>query len=131
MAILVITSFINKIRDITGMTQNTTIDVSSIETLKGLMKDRFNFLIETFLTNGAQQLSDLRTAISNNSNDDIIALTHALKGSCGSVGALSMHELARVYEDKSRNNNFDDVDQWADSLESELERYKNDIQAYL
>jgi len=113
------------------MTQNPAIDVSSIETLKGLMKDRFNFLIETFLTNSTQQLNDLRTAISNNNNDDIIALTHALKGSCGSVGALCMHELARVYEDKSRNNNLDDADQWVDLLDTELERYKNDIQAYL
>ena len=113
------------------MTQNTAIDVSSIETLKGLMKDRFNFLIETFITNCTQQLIDLRTAISNSSHDEIIALTHALKGSCGSVGALCMHDLARDYEGKSRNNNFDDADQWADLLDTELERYKNDIQAYL
>ena len=113
------------------MSQNSAIDISSIETLKGLMKDRFNFLIETFLTNSTQQLDELRTAINNNNNEDIIALTHALKGSCGSVGASCMHELARVYEDKSRNNNFDDVEQWADLLTAELERYKNDIQTYL
>jgi len=113
------------------MTQNSAIDISNIETLKGLMKDRFNFLIETFITNSAQQLNDLRTAISNNNNEDIVALTHALKGSCGSVGAASMHELAKIYEDKSRNNNFDDVIQWVDLLNTELERYKNDIQAFL
>lgn len=113
------------------MNENSSLDISSIETLKGLMKDRFGFLIETFFTNTTNQLQDLQAAIDNNDTENIIAITHALKGSSGSVGAVCIHQRCKTYEEKVQSDHLDDNDTWAKDLLSELERYKVDIQSYL
>lgn len=113
------------------MNETSSLDISTIETLKGLMKDRFSFLIGTFLTNATKQLLDLQAAIDNNNTENIIAITHGLKGSSGSVGAICIHRLCSTYEDKARSDNLDDNETWAKGLLTELERYKIDIQSYL
>lgn len=113
------------------MTELTVIDESVIGTLKGLMKDRFNFLIQTFIDKTAIQLADLNTAVTDNNTDSIISITHALKGSSGSVGASSIHVLCKQFEDKARSNNFEDIETWVALLETEYNFYKDQIQNFL
>lgn len=113
------------------MNDINAIDSSVINTLKGLMKDRFGFLIETFLSKTQTQLDDLKIAIANNKTDDIISITHGMKGSAGSVGASSIHLLCKDYEDSARNNKLDGIETWVDLLQTEYERYKTEIQAHL
>lgn len=113
------------------MYENSSLDISSIETLKGLMKDRFGFLIETFFINTTKQLQDLQVAIDTKNTANIIAITHGIKGSSGSVGAICIHQLCKTYEDKAKSDHQDDNETWAKDLLSELERYKVDIQSYL
>ena len=113
------------------MNELTAIDKTVIETLKGLMKDRFNYLIETFIDKTAIQIEDLKVAVTNNNTDNIISITHAMKGSSGSVGASSIHLLSKQFEDHARNGNVDDTDTWPDLLETEFNLYKNEIQDFL
>lgn len=113
------------------MNEINTLDASAIKTLKDLMKDRFNFLIETFFSNTEKQLQNLQIAIDDNNTEEITSLTHALKGSCGSVGASGMHNMCRIYEERSRNSDLGDVKNWAKLLTVEFERYKTEIHTYL
>ena len=113
------------------MNDENSIDVAVIETLKGLMKDKFNFLIDTFIDNANTQLEQLQTAIDNNESKDIIALTHSIKGSSGSVGASKMHILSKGYEEMARKDNFSDKESWADNLKAEYNTYKQGIQSHL
>ena len=113
------------------MNEISSIDSSSIETLKNLMKGRFNFLIETFFTNTTQQLEDLQIAIDNSNAEDIISIIHAIKGSSGSVGASSVHQLSKDYEIKARASDLGEKADWAKLLTIEFKRYKNDIHSYL
>ena len=95
------------------------------------MKDRFSFLIDTFIENTSRQLKDMQTAIDNNNAEEIIAISHGLKGSSGSVGATSMHLLSKSYEDKARAGELDNISGWVELLTIEFERYKTDIQVHL
>jgi len=113
------------------MNNINAIDNSVLDTLKGLMKDRFGFLIDTFISKTQSQLEELNNAIVNNNVEMIISITHSMKGSAGSVGAHSMHLLSKDYEDRSRNGDLTDVDSWVDNLRTEYERYKIEIQSYL
>ena len=113
------------------MNEHSSIDTQSVETLKGLMKDRFGFLIETFFTNTSKQLEELQAAIDENNTEGIISITHALKGSSGSVGASSMHQLSKIYEDEARTSDLDNVNDWAKILTTEFNRYKVEIQNFL
>ncbi|MCK4708409.1 MAG: Hpt domain-containing protein [Gammaproteobacteria bacterium] len=113
------------------MNDINAIDTSAVETLKGLMKDRFGVLIETFLTKTTEQLNDLQIALSNDVSEDIISITHSLKGSCSSVGAISMYQLSKNYEDLAHRGEHDNTSDWAESLEIEFKQYKDAIQNYL
>jgi len=113
------------------MNEENAVDISVIDTLKGLMKDRFSFLIDTFINKTATQIEDLKSAVSNNDTDTIISITHAMKGSSGSVGAVTVHKLSKTYEDNARSGEFDGADNWPDLLEAEYNRYKDEIQNHL
>jgi len=113
------------------MNDTSALDKAVIDTLKGLMKDRFGFLIETFISKTHTHLEELDTAIAANNVDSIISITHSLKGSAGSVGALSMHLLCKEYEDRSRQNDLSDVQNWVEKLRIEYDRYNNEIKTYL
>lgn len=113
------------------MNDTSAIDKAVIDTLKGLMKDRFSFLIDTFISKTQIQLEELNNAIAENNIDTIISITHSLKGSAGSVGAQSMHLQCKDYEDRSRQNDLSDSQTWVEKLRVEYERYKNEIQTYL
>lgn len=113
------------------MNQTNSIDIPSIETLKGLMKDRFTFLIETFFTTTIKNIEDLQTAITNEDVAGITSIFHAIKGSSGSVGATSIHQLSASYEERARQGDMSDITEWIKNLSTEFERYKNDIQSYL
>ncbi|MDH5517816.1 MAG: Hpt domain-containing protein [Gammaproteobacteria bacterium] len=113
------------------MNDNNSIDLAVVETLKGLMKDKFNFLITTFIDNANSQLEQLQTAINSNEVKDIIALTHSMKGSSGSVGASKMHVLCKSYEEMARNDQLDDKDSWADNLKNEYNLYIQEIQSHM
>lgn len=107
------------------------VDISVIETLKTLMKDRFGFLIQTFIDKTDNQIDQLHIAITNNDIKEVISITHAIKGSSGSVGASSVHLLSKEYENNARNDVLNDISNWADLLRIEYERYKNEIQNHL
>ncbi|MDH5424108.1 MAG: Hpt domain-containing protein [Gammaproteobacteria bacterium] len=113
------------------MNQTNSIDIASIETLKGLMKDRFNFLIETFFINMTKNIEELQAAIDNKDTANIVTIFHSIKGSSGSVGAISIHQLSARYEERARHGDMIDIIEWIDKLSAEFERYKDDIQSYL
>ncbi|MDH5392631.1 MAG: Hpt domain-containing protein [Gammaproteobacteria bacterium] len=113
------------------MNDSNSIDHSVIDTLKGLMKDKFNFLINTFIDNANSQLDQLQTAIDNDEVKDIIALTHSIKGSSGSVGASQMHLLSKDYEERARKDELEGKADWADNLKAEFKLYQAAIQSYL
>ena len=113
------------------MNNNEVINTGTVDTLKTLMKDRFSVLIETFLDNATNHLIDFNAAVSNNATDDVISISHALKGSSASVGATSMYELCKAYEDKARQGDFDDLINWVPRLEIEFKLFKEEIEAHL
>lgn len=113
------------------MTDNSPIDVATIETLKGLMKDSFIVLIDTFISGSNQHLEDLNSALRENNTDDIISILHAVKGSAASVGATAMHEKAKDFENKARAGDLKNNGEWAEQLAIEFDLYKKEIQNHL
>ena len=113
------------------MTEIPPLDTATVETLKGLMKDGFPHLIETFLTSTTQQYGDLKAAIETQNVDEVVKLLHMLKGSSGSVGALSLHDKSRTFESIARAGNIASSTEWMEQLTIEFENYKNEIKNYL
>lgn len=113
------------------MEDSNTIDLNTFETLKGLMQDRFNYLIETYIEKTAEQLNDLEKAINDNNAASIVDITHAIKGSSASVGAQSMFEHSKEYEMSAKDGNFDGANEWANTLKQNLAAYAEATKAHL
>jgi signal transduction histidine kinase/DNA-binding response OmpR family regulator len=86
---------------------STPEDVSDDETVdRGVLEDLAELggadlvgeLIDTFLEDATSRLTDLREAARRGAAPEVRRLAHALKGSCGSMGATEMTRLSDALE---------------------------------
>ena len=93
------------------------------------IQKRWEFLLN--LEKTADQLNDLDQAINEKNSKAIVDITHAIKGSSGSVGAQRMFEFSKTYELNAKEENLEGVDTWADNLKNELAAYAEAVKSYL
>jgi PAS domain S-box-containing protein len=89
-------------------------------------------LLQFFLADHANFISDLRTAIHNNDLDLSIRLTHTLKGSSANIGAVGVSVLAERIQHGLENQKYDyDIDKDALLIIEELEVVRKSIRTLL
>lgn len=85
----------------------TIIDTRTFAEMKELMEDSFNEIIEMSLQNLPQQLDGIKSAIENKDADSLFNISHKMKSSCGSIGAVGLAQKAEAIELISRNGSAD------------------------
>jgi HPt (histidine-containing phosphotransfer) domain-containing protein len=85
-------------------------------------------LVDTYISDGDQQVASLRAAVATGSVDDLIRPAHSLKSSSLNVGALALGELARGLEEAARGGAVTDA---ADRVDSIAVAYADARQALL
>ena len=89
-------------------------------------------LLQFFLTDHANFISDLRTAIHNKDLELSIRLTHTLKGSSANIGAVGVSVLAERIQHGLENQKYDyDIDKDALLIIEELEVVRKSIRTLL
>lgn len=78
------------------------IDAENLDMLKGLLGDRFNELIETYLADSEARMNKLRTAICEGDLNAVMHQAHGLKGSSRNIGANSFADLCHTLESQAR-----------------------------
>ncbi len=95
------------------------IDISVIEGLKEIGDKEFvTELIEMFLQQSEDIMSEIRNYSENKDVDNLSKLSHKLKGSCLNLGAIDMSKVCQTIEHNTRENNIDSIEQHLDSLEN-------------
>ena len=80
------------------------LDETMLDELRDIMEDEFPSLLATFLAESERQYMQVRQAQSAGNFDELRRAAHALKGSCGNVGALSLHETCAELEYKAKES---------------------------
>jgi len=85
------------------------IDFDTLNALKGVMEDDFNFLIETFIQDSHDRLAKLQKFSADQDADNIRRAVHSFKGSCSNLGALRLASLCALLERKVLEGQCDDL----------------------
>jgi HPt (histidine-containing phosphotransfer) domain-containing protein len=88
--------------------QDPMVDLARLRSIKALGEPDdsdgfFSGLLNIFFERVPQLLSDLESAVVNQDSLRIEKLAHALKGSCGNLGAVRMMNLAERLESLGRS----------------------------
>ena len=82
-----------------AVTQHLCYD--SLNSLKEVMEDDFNFLIETFIQDSQDRLAKFYELVDGDDFDAIRRASHSVKGSCSNLGALRLASLYAALERKA------------------------------
>jgi HPt (histidine-containing phosphotransfer) domain-containing protein len=85
------------------------LDYGVLRTLQDVMEDEYSTLLDIFLDDSEQRISQLRLILQSHSDgsgafdlQELSMMAHSFKGSCGNMGALHLADLCRELEDRSR-----------------------------
>lgn len=80
----------------------------------------------TFCTNSRSRLEQLRKAIEQRNDSDLIGVAHALKGSCAMFGAKGCAEICQSIENivtkNPQNKNYESLENLLENLTKELDQ---------
>ena len=82
-----------------SVTQHICYD--SLNSLKEVMEEDFDFLIETFIQDSQDRLAKLHELVGGADFDAIRRASHSFKGSCSNLGALRLASLCAASERKA------------------------------
>ena len=105
-----------------------SVNKVTINQLKELLKDDFQMLVATFLSDCETRLNALEMAIEENNIPKIKELAHSFKGSCSSVGAEKLSEISFKLEMIDQSENASDVLEAFQLLTAEYQLVKDFFQ---
>ena len=79
------------------------LDTMVLDELREIMEDEFPSLLKTFLTESERQFQEVCAAKEAGDYDQLRRAAHALKGSCGNVGALDLHQTCADLEHQAND----------------------------
>jgi CheY-like chemotaxis protein len=88
-------------------------------------------LIDLFLKDCPQRLTEIRKAVANRDPDGLVAAAHGLKGSVGNFAALSIHDACFRLEQMGRDKNMAGVEEALGVLEKGIVRLTEELSAHL
>lgn len=102
----------------------TSINLESLQELKDIMEDDFTVLIETFISDGKEQINLLEVYIDAGDFTKIKAGAHTLKGSSSNIGANKLSEICFKLEKKGSDHDASDMVELLNQLRDEYENVK-------
>jgi CheY-like chemotaxis protein len=96
--------------------------VSSLMAISRTQEGFLEGLVRTFKQDVPSRIDSLRAAAASGDPDDLAFAAHALKSSCGSVGARRMYVVASTLEQKVRAGRLEGVNASIEQLAAEFPR---------
>lgn len=96
------------------------VDLDNLNMLKELLADRFQELIDTFISDSVERIAKLKEALAAGDMNQVTHQAHGLKGSCRNIGANPMAAICEIVEDQSRKNALEDGEQHLAAIEQKF-----------
>jgi CheY-like chemotaxis protein/HPt (histidine-containing phosphotransfer) domain-containing protein len=106
------------------------IDRTTLDALRKLQTaNRPNALTDLFVKDSAERLAEMRAALERADVRVVEHAAHALKGSCGTLGATRMAGLCEIIETRSHAGSLQGVAILLEALEEEFSRVRQTLEA--
>ena len=70
----------------------------------GLEEDEFLELVELYIETCSADLVKLESAVQQSNIQEVVELSHSIKGSSGNLGFMNVFDMAKEIEEKARDN---------------------------
>ncbi len=97
------------------------LDQELLRELREIMEDEFPSLIETFLVESEKQYLAVQGAWQAQNFDALRRGAHALKGSCGNVGAVALNTLCADIERKAQDGETEGIEEMLRETRGQLQ----------
>jgi HPt (histidine-containing phosphotransfer) domain-containing protein len=106
-------------RDVSQHPKAETIDPATLDELRALGPEVLRSVAELFIQDTRARLDELRAHSAGNDLKQLERLAHALKGSCGAVGASRMMHISAELQQRFHEGQSDQTAQLLADLEAE------------
>ncbi|MDO3385055.1 Hpt domain-containing protein [Gilvimarinus sp. SDUM040013] len=113
------------------MSANNHIDHDTLATLQEVMEDDFQHLIETFISDSSQKMTDMQRALAAGLSDELRRAAHSFKGSSSNIGAGGLVALCKAIEDKAAVADLAGIEMQIVDLQQEFNLVKGQLDIYL
>ncbi|WP_370978906.1 Hpt domain-containing protein [Agaribacterium sp. ZY112] len=107
------------------------IDKVMLESLQGLLADKFDELINVFIDDCQARFMRLSSAVLRGEFEEIRAEAHGIKGSCRNIGANSLADICALIEDKGRHSDATGLKQDLASAKQQFAAVSEQLRDYL
>ena len=107
------------------------LDTQMMISLKELLSENFDLLVNTFVSDGNERLGRLNKGIKNNDFKLVRMEAHALKGSSRNIGAVGFANLCAEIENQARDNNGAGLYKKFLTIESEFHLLSVEVKQFL
>ena len=99
--------------------------------MRDLMEEALGEFIETYLGNSPNLISNIEAGLEEGDTDAIFHSAHQLKGGSGSIGAMTLTDIAMQIEKIGRAGATDGIAELLEQLKAEYERVAEALRAEL
>ncbi|MDX2495410.1 MAG: response regulator [Desulfuromusa sp.] len=114
-------------------TESDVINQKALENIRALQSEGaeniLNKIINLFLDDTPKQLEKLHQALHDKDANTVRSVSHSLKSSSASLGALSMSALLKELEEKGRTNSLAGATELFDQVKNEFQKSIDPLQA--
>lgn len=109
----------------------SVVDDEVLSMLKEVMADEFPVLLDTFITDARQRISQLESFVQEREWELIRGNAHSLKGSSSNIGATDLSEVSLLLEQRGREQSDEGIDQLVVDLKSSYQEVEKALNNYL
>jgi len=103
------------------------IDMDTFNEVKDLMEEDMQSFIDTFLANSPKIIAQIKQAQKDGNIESVFLSAHQLKGGSGSIGALTLSDLAFKIEKAGRAGNAEPIPELLEQLKTEFELVETEL----
>ena len=96
------------------------LDGPILAELQEIMEDDFGVLIETYIEDGDNKISDLKQALGSADVSALRELSHSFKGASCNIGALPLSRLCETVEHLAKDGQVADIEPLLPGIETEF-----------
>ncbi|MBS8242134.1 Hpt domain-containing protein [Marinobacter lipolyticus] len=113
------------------MNDRPHLDEEALAELQDVMDEEFDVLIHTYLSDSAERISSLRSALDEGDADALSRTAHSFKGSCLNIGAPRLGALCMEVEEAGRASRLSALEPLLASIESEFRQVRQGLERFL
>lgn len=107
------------------------IDHAMLATLREVMEDDFNHLLETYLSDSSERINAMQKALATSDAEALRRAAHSLKGSCSNLGVQPLMTQCQYIEQQAASGSLAGLECTLVTLQSDFSQVRQQLLAYL